>query len=232
MEKKKIFKCLREQCGVSYAAESLGPCPICGNKYNKMDKNKNLFYLLLFSGIIVLSIAAWRTVNEPQATDNKDNERVGVEVIDPDIKAIDEIEIPEEPIESEIITSETTTERISETEEANNSREVVAVIKLGSDSDKIKEFETYYSLNGVEKVNHFIKKVIHTKNTEDLSTGQTEEFNSILEGAFTEFYDISGQLNKEIICEYLSSFKSEFKNNGIAMNQKKYKQLKERGDDC
>lgn len=73
MEKKKNFKCLNNSCGVSYTADSLGPCPVCGNEDTKLDKNRNFCFLLLFLGIIVLSIGAWWLLKDPPIADNSNN---------------------------------------------------------------------------------------------------------------------------------------------------------------
>ena len=229
MEIKKDYKCLKKNCGVSYTAEKLGPCPVCGEDDTKLDRNKNNIFLISFLIMTVISIVAWQ-INKSQLH-NKDevkDEEEFRKVTDIDIKAKDEIAIAKKSIEPEIITPETTTEF----EEADNNEEVPVNIKLNSGNDRIKEFQTYYSLNGEHKVNHFIDKVIDLKYSKPLSEKELKEFNSILQDAFSEFYKISGQLDQETICEQLSSFISEFKNNGVTMDQNKYEQLKARGDDC
>ena len=78
MEKKKNFKCFNKLCGVSYTAESLGPCPVCGKDDTSLDKNRKLYYLLLFSGIIVLFVGIWWEINDQPIDGNGKN---GPEVV-------------------------------------------------------------------------------------------------------------------------------------------------------
>jgi hypothetical protein len=105
MEKKKNFKCLNKSCGVSYTAESLGPCPVCGNEDTKLDKNRKLLCILLWAGLpVLISMGIWiivfspvndsdNVVNTPPINDpNSDDPNPGT-VFECDISYLDVYEV-------------------------------------------------------------------------------------------------------------------------------------------
>ena len=51
----KNFKCQNSNCKVSFKAESLGPCPICGSEITKPDKS-NILPIILSLAIIISAI--------------------------------------------------------------------------------------------------------------------------------------------------------------------------------
>ena len=209
--------------------------PITQPKSNKNKKTLRLIGLLLLS-IIIISVYSLNkgsnSTETPITGQNLISDSTSLASNDIEPIVTEEQQSPES---SENLIEEVS-EPITEIEETENSEEIVYATKpapvIQNTITKIKEFETYHTLNEREKVNHFIKKVIDRKYSKPLSKKELEEYNTILQDAFSEFYKISGQLDQETICEQLSSFISEFKNNRVTMDQNKYKQLKKRGDDC
>lgn len=210
--------------------------PITQPKSNKNKKTLGLIGLLLVS-IIIISVYSLNkfsnSTETPITNQNLISDSTSLASNDIEPIVTEEQQAPESSENLIEEASEPITE-IEEIEETENSEEIVYATKpppvIENTIAKIKEFETYHTLNEREKVNHFIKKVIDRKYSKSLSKKELEEYNTILQDAFSEFYKISEQLDQETICEQLSSFKSEFKNNGITMNQEKYKQLKGKGD--
>ena len=47
----KNFKCKNSSCGVSFKADKLGPCPVCGSEITKEEKSNRL---LIFSFLIII----------------------------------------------------------------------------------------------------------------------------------------------------------------------------------
>lgn len=60
MEKKKNFKCLNKSCGVSYTAESLGPCQVCGCEDTKLDEIRGGFKIILWFFVsLIIVVIVW-----------------------------------------------------------------------------------------------------------------------------------------------------------------------------
>jgi hypothetical protein len=55
----KNFKCKNSSCGVSFKADKLGPCPVCGSEITKEEKSNKLLifsFLIIIIGIISIII--------------------------------------------------------------------------------------------------------------------------------------------------------------------------------
>tara|TARA_Y100001968_G_C19440930_1_gene762481 strand:- start:952 stop:1812 length:861 start_codon:yes stop_codon:yes gene_type:complete len=72
---KKNFKCLNHSCGISFTAENLGPCPVCGSNDTKLEKSRwplYLIILLVMVGAVVFSIK-FLDIESPNSNANLSN---------------------------------------------------------------------------------------------------------------------------------------------------------------
>ena len=71
----KNFKCQNSNCNVSFKAESLGPCPICGSEITKPDKF-NILPIILSLAIIISAIGVGFVLLGPYSSDDEKLETI------------------------------------------------------------------------------------------------------------------------------------------------------------
>ena len=130
---------------------------------------------------------------------------------------------------TEMETSPLTNKSLNDNQENNISIKEESTTKQNS-AKGILEFNTYNNLSGISKVSYFINNVISLRYKQDLSVSQNVEYKLILQDSFDVFYNNLQSMEQTIICEYLMTFKSEFKIYQLIIDKEKYNKIKTLGD--